>query len=203
MTTKDTSEVSFDTINKLIPEVDYIKDFKSNQSRAETSLSYIVNRTLSQSDCIKLGNAFEQTLTYLTSKLTNYKNIRPPNKKGNKEKDILYCDNINKVIFYAEVKSNLDLDTEKSKATYNKCINIQKELKLDDYKIKWCLLCVRYIHSDYFPPRILKKYKCIIDNVFGINQYFSMLGINCKLTEEEHIKFVNNIVEEMFKDNKT
>ena len=115
-------KIMLNNLNTLIHDCDYIKKFKPNKSRAQTSLSYIVNRTLSQSDCIKLGNAVEKLLINITSQFTKYKNIKPPNKKGEKEKDILFINEKDKVIYYTEVKSNLDLDTEKSKATYNKCI---------------------------------------------------------------------------------
>ena len=92
-----------------------------------------------------------------------------------------------------------NLDTEKHKSTYEKCLKICDELKIgDDYKIVWCLLGARYIHSDKMPSNITKRYKCIKDNLFGVNQYLKMLGINCEFTEENYKVFLNNIANKMF-----
>ena len=43
------------------------------------------------------------------------KNIKSNTKKGDKETDHLFIDDLNKNIYYAELKSNLNLDTEKRK----------------------------------------------------------------------------------------
>ena len=50
-------------------------------------------------------------------KNTQYKNIKEKNTKGKKETDHLFMDVNNKIIYYAEIKSNLNLDTEKSNET--------------------------------------------------------------------------------------
>ena len=55
------------------------------------------------------------------SKYSNYKNInKEKNKKGGKQKDSLWMDEENKVIIYSEFKTNLTLDSEKSKKTRKK-----------------------------------------------------------------------------------
>ena len=97
----------------------------------------MIKRELSQSDCIKLGNGLEKIFYDIVLQYTKLKDIKPKNKKGKKEKDHLFCDETNKIIYYAEFKSNINLDTEKSKSTYQKCLNIVIELKekYPDYTI--------------------------------------------------------------------
>ena len=94
------------------------------------SLSYLITYNLSQSDCIKIGIGLENVLRDLILCLTQELiNIKPKNKKGSKEKDHLFVNNNKKNIYYAELKSNLNLDTEKTKSTYIKCLEIKKELQ--------------------------------------------------------------------------
>ena len=58
---------------------------------------------------------------------------------NNKKKDIdlIFKDEINKIIYYRELKGNIKLDTEKLPATIEKCKEIEKSLeeKYKDYKI--------------------------------------------------------------------
>jgi hypothetical protein len=67
------------------------------------------------------------------------KDIRPANKKGDKEKDHLFVDEDKKIIYYAELKSNLNLDTEKSKKTEAKVVKIKDSLvsKYIGYTIRY------------------------------------------------------------------
>lgn len=82
-------------------------------------------------------------------KNTQYKNIKEKNTKGKKETDHLFMDVNNKIIYYAEIKSNLNLDTEKSNETVQKCLNIEKMLinKYFKYKIKMFLVGLRHLTS--------------------------------------------------------
>lgn len=178
-----------------------IKNCKSNNNKDINSFSYLIERNLSQSDCIKLGIAFEKFLCDLIIKKTNLKNIKMKNIKGKKEKDHLFIDDENKIIYYAELKTNINLDTEKSKSTYNKCLLIVNELTelYPSYNIKWCLLGCRYISNNDIPKNIKKKYETINDNLFGINEYLSLLNINFKfIDEDDYKKILNNISNKMF-----
>lgn len=181
----------------------YIKDCVSNKRKDTNSLSYLIDNPLSQSDCIKLGHGLEKLLVDIIVKKTHLQNIKTITQKGEKEKDHLFIDNENNIIYYAELKSNLYLDTEKSKSTYTKCLEIVKKLKSDypGYEIKWCLLGLRYLNYKEIPTVIKKKYDIIKNNLFGINQYFEMLNINLKFDNKEYKKFLNTLATTMF--NKT
>jgi len=192
-------DIEEDLIN-LINNNLYIEKCNSNDNKDKNSLSYLIDRKLSQSECIKLGIGIEKILIDMVVKYTNLKNIKEKNKKHVKEKDHLFCDDENKIIYYAEVKANINLDTEKSKSTYLKCLNIVKELEENkpDYSVKWCLLNCRYLSIDNIPKNIKNKYLPISENVFGINQYLNMLSIDLKFNEESYKKFLNNVVTNMF-----
>lgn len=187
-------------LEEIIKNNVYIKNCKSNKKKDLDSLSYLITRELSQSDCIKLGTGLEKIFYDIVLHHTNLKDIKPKNKKGIKEKDHLFCDEINKIIYYAEFKSNLNLDTEKSKSTYEKCLTIVNELKENypDYKIKWGLVGCRYINNISIPNKIKHKYIDIKNNLFGVNEYLNLLDTKLNFTINEYSKFVNNIADRMF-----
>jgi len=188
------------TLTTLISECDYIQQCSSNKSKDVCSLSSLIKMQLSQSDCIKLGIGCEKLFSDIILKHTNYINIKRKNKKGQKETDHLFCDEENKVIYYAELKANINLDTEKSKSTYQKCLQIESELKNEypEYEVKWCLLAFRFIDYDKIPQLIQKKYIAITDNLFGINQYFKLLNIDLYFDEENYCSLLNQIADAMF-----
>ena len=164
--------ITDDELVKLIADNLYISNSSSNNKKDSNSLSYLIDKNLSQSDCIKLGNGIEKLLVDFIIKHTTLRNIKQKNCKGVKEKDHLFIDDTNKIIYYAELKANINLDTEKSKSTIQKCLDIVKELQLKypEYNIKWCLLAYRYLNYNDIPKRIQKKYQIIVNNLFGINQ---------------------------------
>lgn len=185
-------------INKNV----YIRDCKSNKKKDEGSLSSLITRNLSQSDCIKLGNAVERVLYDIVMSKTEFRDIKPKNTKGKKEKDHLFCDEKNKRIIYAELKSNINLDTEKSKSTSNKCLAIVEELKSQyiNYTIEWCLLGCRYLSIKNIPKNLRHKYKDIDPNnhLFGVNDYLKLLNINITFTKQQYSLFLNDIANKMF-----
>lgn len=192
---------TYNIITKLIDDNKYIKKCKSNKKKDKHSLSYLINKSLSQSDCIKLGFGLEKIIKDIIIHFNkDLENIKPPNCKGEKEKDHLFIDNTNKIIYYAELKSNLNLDTEKCKSTSNKCLYITEELqkKYETFEIKMYLLCLRYYDITIIPRIIKNKYQCILKNLVGINNYFTELNIPIILTEDEYKKILNYIAHKMF-----
>jgi hypothetical protein len=166
------------------------------------SMKYLIDHNLeiSQSQCIKLGIIVEKIIQeIILDNNFNIQSIKEKNKKGIREKDHLMVDESNKIIYYAEVKSNLYLDTEKCKSTAEKCLSISNELrhKYPDYTVEWCLLGCRYISKNEIPAVIAKKYELIKDNVFGVNDYLELFNINKKFTNESYKLLLNNIVKEM------
>lgn len=156
-----------------------------------------------------MGHCIENVLrdlivnyTSLIDERSNYhqKMSQKKNQKGSKEADHLFVDEKNKIIYYAELKANPNLDTEKTKATITKCSETLKNSLYKyypGYTIKWCLLICRYIDYASFPPEIKKKFEEIKDNIFGINDYFQMLSIEYRFTEHDWISYVNEIANEL------
>jgi hypothetical protein len=186
--------------SNIIHNDEYFKKCFSNKKKDFCSFSYLVEKQLSQSDNIKLGIGIEHLFRLYIDKYTDLINIKEKNKKNKKEKDHLFKDEKNKIIYYAELKSNLCLDTEKSKTTEKKCLYIQNELKekYPEYTIKMFLVYNRFIKKSDIPEKIFKKYS-IKDNIVGVNDYFSSLNIKFQFNSEEDYKIiVNELVEQMF-----
>lgn len=181
----------------------YIQSTSSNKTKDIHSLSSLIERDLSQSDCIKLGTGVEKVLVDCI--LANNKlleNIKQKNKKGVKERDHLFKDEYNKKIYYAELKSNLNLDTEKCKSTSSKCSLILDELKEEfvDYKIELSLVGLRYFQSKDIPKIISNKYISIKENVVGIDDYLKKMQVETIFQDEEKYKeFLNYVADSMFK----
>jgi len=194
--------ITNDNVFALIADNKYINTSTSNKKKDVNSLSYLIDRIMSQSDCIKLGIACENVFTDFILKYSSLVSIKKENKLGKKETDHLFIDNDKKIIYYAELKGNLNLDTEKSKSTYNKCLDIVKELEqeYEGYEIKWCLLGLRVLDYKDIPSTTQKKYTLIKSNLFGINQYLEMLNIDYVYTEENYKLFLNTIVNTMISD---
>jgi len=174
--------------------------FKTNK-RDDSSLSILVDIPLSQSEKIQLGIRMENLLSKFILKNTHFKNIKEKtNIKNKKETDHLFIDKKNKIIYYAELKANLNLDTEKTKGTIKKSIEIKNNLKekYKKYKIKMFLVGLRYINIRDMTSKILYKYKKISKNLVGINEYLSKLGIKTQKefkNEKNYKKFLNKFVE--------
>jgi len=193
--------VSDENLGHLITNCEYIANSTSTKKKDISSLSYLIDIEMSQSECIRLGIGCEKLISDLIMKYANVINIKKKNEKDKKEKDHLFMDRDNKVIYYAEIKSNINLDTEKSKITYKKCQEIVSELKEEypEYEIKWCLVALRYLEYDNIPNTIKSKYSNISENLYGINDYLKLLDIHLIFTHERYKTFLNNIVKSMFK----
>lgn len=186
----DTIINNFISINK--------NKFKINKEDNE-SFSILINIPLSQSEKIQLGIRMENMLSLFIIKNTLLKNIKEKNNKGNKVTDHLFMDNDNKIIYYAELKANLNLDTEKSIKTVQKCLNIKNLLikKYPNYKINMFLVSLRHLTSSTIKKEIKNKYKEIFNNLIGINEYLIILGIpqQDEFKNEKNYKiFVNKFV---------
>ena len=188
---------------KIIINNKYVLNCSSNKKRDIHSLAYLIDYNLSQSDCIKLDIGLEFILKdFILEKCNFIQDIKPKNKKDENEKDHLFIDNKNKIVYFAEIKSNLNLDTEKSKSTYMKCLNIEKELqkKYSDYTIIMFLVCSRYYTKEIIPKNIKQKYLPINKNLVGLNEYFEKLSIKLKFENENEYKNILNLfTSKMFK----
>lgn len=194
----------FTKIDRLIKKNVYIMSYKKNKSKDYHSLSYLIEKQhkLSHSDCIKLGIAVEKVLSDIILEFNkDIISIKTKNIKNKKEKDHLFLNESTKTIYYSELKANLNLDTEKSVATYKKCLSIVKDLqkKYPGHTVQWCLLGLRYYERGMIEKKIISKYHKIHKNVYGMNDYLSLLDIDITYDDNSYKDFMNKIVEQMTK----
>lgn len=201
------NNITIDDFKKTINDNQYVKKCTSNKEIGDDSLSYLVRHlNLSQSDKIKLGTGMEKILIDFILKYNpKLENIKAKKlKKGEKEKDHIFKDENNKIIYYAELKSNLNLDTEKSKLTGEKCLSIEKELKKKyiGYTIKMYLVNLRYLTKNDIPNTILNKYPDALENICGLNDYLNSLGVKYNFKDDnEYSLLLTHLVNKMFKKN--
>jgi hypothetical protein len=141
----------------------------------------------------------EKILSSFILRNTLFKNIKEKNCKGKKETDHLFMDVNNNIIYYAELKSNLNLDTEKSIETCKKCLKIKENLSLQYpmYKIEMFLVGLRHLTNLTIKKEIKNKYCSINNNLIGINEYLLKLGIpqQKEFKNEENYKiFINKFI---------
>ena len=196
------NSLSSNVIHNLIKANPYIKRFKSQDRKDIHSFSYLVDKKfrMTHSDCIKLGIAMEKILTDIILEFNkDIIDIKIKNQKNKRERDHIFKDDVEKVIYYCEIKSNLNLDTEKSCSTIAKCLDIVEELKdqYPAYDIKWGLVGLRYHNKNNIPSKISNKYKKIEENILGINDYLSMLNISLNFTHRTYTTFVNSVVNQL------
>ena len=111
------------------------------------SISYLLRGETpsEQSINIKMGKFGE----HISKALINQKNtlellqcgVQEINNKK-KDVDLLFKNELTKIIYYRELKGNIELDTEKLPATINKCKEIEQSLieKYPEYKINCGIL---------------------------------------------------------------
>ena len=148
-----------------------------------------------QSICIKLGTIFERSINYYINNneinVDNMITIHP--KINNKQIDCIFKkDN---TIYYFEIKNNINLDTEKSKAVYDKVLEIEKYLKnlYPESKIISGILTMRFSNRDIINRcNIVKK---PIDKliIYGYTDFFSIFNLD--MDEEYFMILINNIKE--------
>ena len=111
-------EVSDENLGSLIGECEYIVNSSSTKKKDVSSLSYLIDIEMSQSECIKLGLGCEKLISDIIMKYGNVKNIKKKNEKDKKERDHLFMDVEKKSnilcgdkseykLRYREVKSNI------------------------------------------------------------------------------------------------
>lgn len=198
--------VTLQRMYRVLDECEYVNNCKSNKKKDCCSLSSLVDIPLSQSDCIKIGTGVEKFLSdFIIKSIPDLKDIKIKNTKGEKEKDHLFRDEQKKMIYYAEVKGNLKLDTEKGTATVTKCKALHQELSeaYPGYEVQMFLVSARYLYSKDISKTIKKKYAKIDGNLVGINEYLYALGYKAEpITEQEYRTFMTRMATKMFDVNK-
>jgi len=173
---------------------------KNLESRTDpNSIKSLIDVSINQSQSIRLGLAIERFFADYITENGGVRDIRPSNRKDEKERDHLFMNEQTKTIFYSEWKANLNLDTEKSVSTVEKVIRIETELRnlYPGYDIKWALVGARYNNAVEIPPVVRSKYSRLGPNVLGVNGWLSLFGLPT-LTNSAYKQLLNDIVQQMF-----
>lgn len=186
-----------DNLFNIIKNNKYVKNYKPSLPKYSVySLRYYIKRDISHSESIRLGLCLESIIRDIIIQYSGLTCIKQSNIKNKHERDHLFRNDTN--VFYAEIKSNLFLDTEKSKATDTKCSDVHQELENEfcGLNVKSFLVCLRYLYLNAtdIPPLIQKKFKT---KLFGINDYLSNLGVSVQFSEKEYVDFLNYALETM------
>ena len=89
ITSPNIQEFKIQNLIPIIENNDYVKKCNSNKKKNSDSLSSLIRRKLSQSDCIKLGNGLEKVFNNIILQYnTKLKNIKKKMKREKKKKII-------------------------------------------------------------------------------------------------------------------
>ena len=164
------------------------------------SISYLLfgEKPSEQSICIKFGHFGEFIAKELIKLNPNLElltcGIQVINDKK-KDIDLIFKDEINKIIYYRELKGNIELDTEKLPATIEKCKEIEKSLqeKYKDYKID-CGILNWSVYNRKILKAGLSNIQFFENKGIKINHIEDFLNIiDIKWDEDDYYLYFRNI----------
>ena len=149
----------------------YISNLKPKSTEDASSLCSLLTRKVTQSTNIRLGNELESIINLYATAHIQAEDLRPKKvQKGAHQLDWLR--RISQTIVYGEFKSNINLDTEKRKATIDKVTAVGAELvKVHSTEtIQPYLVCLRYLRTNEVPVLMAKSYDTV--TLIGIADFF-------------------------------
>jgi hypothetical protein len=176
----------------------YINKNHINKDKDTTSLSYLINIKLTSSQSIKLGISLEKCFEEFILYNSKYISIKSDVNIKHQLDHIFLLKNS---IIYAELKSNINLDTEKIYGLYNKILNVKDGIykKYKNFSIGIYLVSLRYLHKKDIPKNIIQKYYKynLQNNIIGLNEYLSLFK-NISYTYDEYSNILNYIIFKMY-----
>jgi len=160
----------------------HVNDFESIKS--------LIEFPITQSQSIRLGKGVEDIFRKYINKNSDWRDIKPPNLKGKKEPDHLFRHFITGAIKYAEGKGNINLDTEKRKATLEKIRTIAQTEGCDPV-----LLALRHYSRETLKhSSCTEYYETQGITVLPVNEYMESYGIKCPFGSEcEYRRWLNYV----------
>ena len=149
----------------------YISNLKPKSTEDASSLCSLLTRKVSQSTNIRLGNELESIVNLYATAHIQAEDLRPKKvQKGAHQLDWLR--RFGHSIIYGELKSNINLDTEKRKATIDKVIAVGAELvKVHSSEtVQPYLVSNRYLRTNEIPVLMAKSYDSV--TLIGIADFF-------------------------------
>ena len=171
------------------------------------SLKYLLwgEQPSKQSISVKMGKWGEKWFAFLVEETPNFSMLPHGVLNGigedgkSKDIDFLFKDDINKIVYYREFKGNIELDTEKLPATYEKIKFLKKYLKkeypnysLDYGCFNWCVFNKKpYVNE---VRKYLNKIKKFEENNVPVSfpcDMFKILGVD--ITEKDYLNYFRKI----------
>jgi hypothetical protein len=149
----------------------YISNLRSKNTEDAASMCSLLTRKVSHSTNIRLGNELESILNLYATAHIPAEDLRPKNvKKGEHQLDWLR--RFPNSIVYGEFKSNINLDTEKRKATIEKIISVGNDLVkvYPGETVMPFLVSLRFLRYDDIPPHMAKNYSGV--KLIGVADFF-------------------------------
>lgn len=161
------------------------------------SIKSLIEFPITQSQSIRLGKVAEDILRLEINETSEWEDIKRSNQDGEKERDHLFRHYITEAIRYVESKANLQLDTEKRKATLEKILTIAQ--------IEGCepiLLALRHYSQETLRrSSYAEYYKSNGIIVMPVDEYMESYGIKCPFgSEREYRRWLNLLATELVKE---
>jgi hypothetical protein len=178
---------------RKLQEIESIATFMSNltacakKPRDPTSLSSLVARDISQSTAIKLGNVLEELFNLAMVDVLGKSYVRPDlkrNEKGERQKDVLMVNDTTGHVIYGEMKSNINLDTQKVVSTVQSTIEVVNYFKENRYQVSGYLISLRYLDAKDIPTSLARKY-----SGFKEHPDIALVGIREFMEAVTHVSF--------------
>jgi hypothetical protein len=178
----------------------FIDDLKITTYTKPGSIEYLVHgpRPSNKSINIKLGRLGEFLSKELIKLISNLELMTCGIQKINNKKkdvDLIFKDNNSLIIYYYELKGNIELDTEKLPATINKCKEIENSLKetYPDYKINCAILNWSVYDRKKLTSGLsnIKAFENGGIKIHHMEDFFNI--INICLSEEDYYSFFREI----------
>jgi hypothetical protein len=159
-------------------------DYMSKKFDNSWNIKRLLGIDLDQSQSIRFGNLFQDWLKQIASmsgaivsdvQFLDIFSTGETSNRGKKDADIIFT--ISKDMYYFEVKTNLNLDSEKSKATDLKIHKITQWLSRNnpDYRVRGFALTCWFDQEEGLSVKV--------HNVLYMRDFFSILGISMTRVE--------------------
>ena len=150
----------------------YVHGLKPKKTTDATSMCSLLSRKVSQATNIRLGNELEVIYNIYVLAHCEVTDLRPAKcAKGEHQKDFL-VEMAGDAVIYGEFKANINLDTEKRKATRKKVNAVSEELQ-ETYGSKTVspfLVSLRYLRTADIPVALARSYGDV--SLVGIGDFF-------------------------------
>lgn len=161
---------------------------KPNINKINGSIKELVDVQLTQSQLIRLGLCLEKSIVDILKTIHSVE-VMNVKKLDNIQLDLLF--KYNGIIYYFEIKSNINLDSEKCDKVRNKISRV-KQLLFEKYRCRIIsgVLCLRFHNFNHISRKKFIK-PMLRDVVIGYETFFNIFDI--KMSQERWNRIFKHI----------